>query len=498
MKFALCILCLVVSSATALGARHPDVVMIAIDDLRPMLGCYGNPHIKTPNIDRLAKHGVVFENAYCQYAKCGPSRLSLMTGLRPATTGQYGHSTKILEEFRTSKPDAVSMARWFKDHGYQTRSLGKIDHDTWQIAEDWSEPPFPGRDKEMLEIHDEANPNGPTIIADRWECPVLQNPDVPDNHFFAGRMTKEALHIYRERDARPLFLAIGYRRPHLPFVAPKKYYDLYQPDESWLAKNQDPPANAPSLAWFNSWHRRKSAVRDGAVIPQDPAELSQADWMAWNGYELRSYLGVPPQELLQPALQVELLHAYAACVSYIDAQIGKMLKAIDLDNTIVVLWSDHGWHLGEHSAWAKVTNFEIATRVPFIVVAPGIPPARTSVPTELVDLYPSLCELAGLNAPKHLEGESFVALMTDPTSTRDRVALSEIDRHLLGFHGYAMRTSRYRIVQWRDNKTGEVTALELYDHQNDPNETRNIAQQADLAPLVAQLTERLESEFNLP
>ncbi|MEM0968217.1 MAG: sulfatase, partial [Verrucomicrobiota bacterium] len=463
---------------------------------RPMLGCYGNSFVRSPNMDRLAERSVVFERAYCQYAKCGPSRLSLMTGLRPGTTRQYGHSTTVLGKFRQRQPEAVSLARWFKEHGYETRSLGKIDHDTWQLAEDWSKPPFPGRDKEMLEIHDESNPDGPTLIADRWDCPVIQSPSVPDTHFFAGRMTEEALGIYRDRDTRkPLFLAVGYRRPHLPFVAPRRYFDLYQPEIKWLAANQDPAKNSPSLAWFNSWHRRKSALGDGVIIPEI---LTKSDWMSWNGYELRSYAGVSPQGILSTPFQLDLLHAYAACVSYVDAQIGKILDAIDWHRSIVILWSDHGWHLGEQSCWAKVTNFEIATRVPLMVAAPGIAPGRTNAVTELVDLYPSLCELAELSPPIHLEGTSFVEVLKRPEREGDDVALSEIERHLRGYHGYAMRTNRYRFVQWREIETGDIEERELYDHHTDPDETVNIASRSENAALVSQLEARLETAFRMP
>lgn len=478
------------------SAERPDIVMIAVDDLRPLLGCYGNSHVRTPNIDRLAKRSIVFERAYCQVAKCGPSRLSLMTGLRPKSIGVFGHSDRKVAAFRRRRPDAVSLPRWLKDHGYNTRSLGKIDHDGWQIPTDWSAPPFPGREKEMLEIHDESNPEGRTIIADRFQCPVMQNPDVPDPHFFAGRMTEEALKIYRNRDAKkPLFLAIGYRRPHLPFVAPKRYHDLYSPDESWLSKNPEPPTDSPPMAWFNSDGYVKAAKRLKVAMPKEP---SREDWISWNGFEMRSYLGVPVQGEIDRDLQLRLLHAYAACVSYIDAQIGKLLDQVDTDHTIVILWSDHGWHLGEHSAWGKMTNFEIATRVPLLIAAPGISSGRTRTLAELIDLYPTVCDLADLEWPMHLEGESLIDVLNAPAKKQRSTALSEYPRFKNSYHGRALRTNRYRFIQWRNTKSGQVAERELYDHMTDPNETKNLAPLAKHADLVSDLESRLQTAFELP
>jgi iduronate 2-sulfatase len=460
----------------ATDAPPKNILMIAVDDLRPMLGCYGDKRIKTPNIDRLAASGMLFERAYCNYAKCGPSRLSLMTGLRPSSVQVYDHGKGAPEEFRGRRPDAVSMARFLKDQGFETRSFGKIDHDGWQIPTDWSAPPFAGRENEILEIMDPENPNAPTLIADRKACPVMQSPDVPDDHLFEGRMTSEVIRQLSERETNdPFFFAVGFRRPHLPFVAPKQYHDLYQPDESWLPSNPGPPLDAPPFAWFNSNGYVSAAKALGLTIPLRPTREKA---IAMNGYEMRSYLGVPPEGSIPQDLQLDLIHAYAACVSYVDTQIGRLLDHLESndlrENTIVLLWTDHGWHLGEMSAWGKMTNYEIATRVPLIVSVPGLTPGRTCSLVELVDLYPTLCELSSKPAPSHLEGQSFASILRDPEASTKEAVLHDYVRDKSGLTGKAIRTDRYRYVQWTD-RTGALEAEELYDLQEDPNETVNLA-----------------------
>ncbi|NNE92689.1 MAG: sulfatase-like hydrolase/transferase, partial [Verrucomicrobiales bacterium] len=272
------------SAAVAIAEEKPDILMIAIDDLRPMLGCYGDERIQTPNIDKLAASGVVFERAYCQYAKCGTSRLSLMTGLRPGSIGVFSNNLRDVQKFRETRPEIAGIGQWLKNEGgYHTQSWGKIYHDTWDDPRDWSVPSSPGRDREMWEIADPENPAKPTMIAERWDCPVMQSPNVPDDHLFAGRMTADVLAFLRTREEKidlPVFLAVGYRRPHLPFIAPKKYFDLYQPDDSWLAKNPGPPEKSPVKAWFNSDGYVGGAKRIGLEMPRDP---TREEAIAWNG-----------------------------------------------------------------------------------------------------------------------------------------------------------------------------------------------------------------------
>ena len=471
--------------------------MIVVDDLRPMLGCYGDARIKTPNIDRLARRGVVFERAYCQYAKCGTSRLSLMTGLRPDSIGVFSNRDKDVVAFRKRRPDAASMSRWLKRQGYHAQSFGKIDHDGWHDDEQWSVSVSPGRPGEMLEVVDGGDVSRPTVIAERLACPVMQNPDVADDYLFAGRMTQQVLTTLRKRDvAQPMFLAVGYRRPHLPFVAPKRYFEMYEPDETWLARNPKPAAGSPVMAWFNSDGYVGTAKRVGLTMPSPP---DHAQAVEWNGYEMRSYLGVPNHGPIDTPLQLKLLQAYAACVSYVDVQIGKLLDELQatekLDSTLIVFCTDHGWHLGEQSAWGKMTNFEIATRVPMIIAGPGIEAGRTRTIAELVDLYPTICELSGVASPTHLEGESLVSALNDPGKTDDSIALSQYARFGTKYTGRALRTDRYRFVVWDAKKDGQTVHRELYDHESDPQETRNLAGMSRFAADVARLEERLGLEF---
>lgn len=456
--------------------ERPNILMIAVDDLRPMLGCYGDDRIKTPNIDQLASESMLFENAYCNYAKCGLSRLSLMTGLRPASIEVYDHGEENVKAFRERRADAVPMSRWFRDLGYETRSFGKIDHDGWDIPEDWSAPPRPGREGEMWEVFDEEDPGGETIIADRRACPVMQSPDVPDDHFFAGRMTNEvtALLAARESD-EPFFYAVGYRRPHLPFVAPKKYRDLYEPDASWLAPNPDAPAGVPFFPWFNSDGYVGMAKALGEPMPD---RMTPESAMAFNGFEMRSYLGVPCEGPLSEELQFDLLGHYAACISYVDAQIGRLMEQLKKsglrENTILVFWSDHGWHLGEMGAWGKMTNYETGTRIPFLISVPGKEAGRTNSFAQLVDLYPTLCDLSGLEKPAHLEGDVLTPILSDAEAEVKSEVFTSYQRYKGRYFGRAVKNHDYRYVRWT-NRKGGIEAEELYDQRADPLETVNIA-----------------------
>ena len=480
--------------AAACSANRPNFLMIAVDDLRPMLGCYENPNIRTPNIDRLAGRGVVFERAYCQYAKCGTSRLSLMTGLRPDTIGVFSNNEKDVAAFRKRRSDAPSIAAWMKQHGYHTQGFGKIYHDGWDNAADWSLPSSPGRPREMWEVVDDADPTQPTLIAERLDCPIMQSPDVSDDHLFAGRMTNQVIAALKRLPKNaPAFVAVGYRRPHLPFIAPKKYFDLYQPDESWLAPSAIPGDDLPIMAWYNSDGYVGSARRVGLTMP-NPPNRQQA--MRWNGYEMRSYIGVPNHGPIDVATQLRLLQAYAGCVSYVDAQIGRLLDAVDqsprFKDATIILWSDHGWHLGEKTAWGKMSNYEIATRVPLIISGPGISPGRTQAVSELVDLYPTICHLADVEPPSQLQGESLNTVLQYPQRKSEAIAFSQYSRFGGKYMGRALRTDRYRFVTWMNVKTQQVVERELYDHLTDPHETKNMAAHAEHSELVRKLAQQLD------
>jgi len=493
---ALVITCLGLKLATA---KSPDIVMIAIDDLRPMLGCYGNDRIKSPNIDSLARRGVVFERAYCQYAKCGTSRLSFMSGLRPDSIGIFSNSSADVARFRERRPELDSVARWLKRSGYHTQSFGKIYHDGWDNRDDWSSASYPGRDREMWEVVNAENTSAPTVIAERLNCPVIQSPDVDDEHLFAGRMTTKAIATLDGFESeKPLFLAIGFRRPHLPFVAPKTYFDRYRVDASWLATHRDPNPNTAVMAWFNSDGYIGTARRVGLEMPVRPDHVQAP---AWNGYEMRSYVGVPNQGSIPDATQINLIHAYVACISYVDAQVGRILDHLQrsprFKNAVVVLWSDHGWHLGEQSAWGKMTNFEVATRVPLIIAGPGIPPGRTDHLAELVDVYPTLCELAGTDKPEHLEGDSLVPTLQSGISNPDAIALSQYTRFRGRYMGRAIRSQRFRYVAWFDQRENKIVERELYDHEVDPHENTNLAASPDQAERVTHFDKRVQIAFGL-
>ena len=483
----------ILCGATTAADDRPDVLMIVVDDLRPMLGCYGDTRIQSPNIDQLASESVVFDNAYCQYAKCGTSRLSFMTGLRPDSIGVFSNNSKDVAVFRKRRPDAHSIASWLTRAGYHTQSFGKVYHDGWDRAEDWSVPSSPGREREILEIVDEEHPTAPSVIADRFACPVIQAPDVPDDHLFAGRMTEQVVAAIREyKDTKPKFLAVGYRRPHLPFVAPKKYHDLYRPDTSWLARNRKPSPKSPIMAWFNSDGYTGAAKRFGLTMPQSPTRQQAIDL---NGFEMRSYLGVPKSGTIDDNTQLELLRAYAACVSFVDAQIGQLVDALEQsgrrERTIVILFSDHGWHLGEQSAWGKMTNFELATRVPLLISAPGVAPKRTKCIAELVDIYPTLCELTGHPSPRHLEGESLLECLKETASQNETQALSQYSRFQERYMGRAIRTSDYRYVAWYDNASEKIIEEELYDHRRDPAESDNLASNPVYNSIRTRLRQRI-------
>lgn len=473
--------------------EYPNVLFIAVDDLRPELGCYGQTHIKSPNIDQLAAEGILFNRAYCQQSSCNPSRASLLTGLRPDTIGVHD----LVTHFRKKVPDVVTLPQQFKNHGYFTQPLGKIFHGSFQYVTvgrklddlpSWSATPWLGSPRyyfteEGVEIarEDFAQATGKSgIELDSWTEAFVQAlpteaPDVPDNVLYDGEMTdlairtlyalKEKRSLDRPSEPAPFFLAVGYQKPHLPFIAPKKYWDLYDPNEIKLADNPFPPEDAPAVG-LHSWG------------------------------ELRGYTNIPKEGPLSTDQARRLLHGYYACVSFLDAQIGRLLNELDrLDlrkNTIVVFWGDHGWHLGEHDLWGKTSNFEHDTRSPLIISLPGKEKAgrSTDALVEFVDIYPSLCELAGLPLPPHLEGTSFVPLIDNPEKPWKRAAFSQYPRSNL--MGYSMRTNRYRITAWQDRKDpGRIEEVELYDHQTDPGENINIAARAENAAIVNELVHKL-------
>lgn len=455
------------------AADRPNVLLICVDDLKPLLGCYGDKTVKSPNIDRLAARGMLFESAYCNQAVCAPSRNSLLTGLRPQTLGIYDLGTN----FRRSRPEAITLPQHFKANGYRTEALGKIFHVGHGNHEDpasWSVPHWKAevvayalpesRAKQGLTREEALFSNKKAQGLPRGAA--YESADVADDAYPDGRTADEAirrLQAARSRPDQPFFLAVGFVKPHLPFCAPKRYWDLYDRAQFAPAARQTPPDGAPSYA------------------PQF-------------GGELRQYSGIPDKGDLDAELQRTLIHGYHAATSYMDTQLGRVLGALDetglAQNTILVLWGDHGWHLGDHGIWCKHTNYEQATRIPVLVTAPGVtrPGTRTSSLAETVDIYPTVCELAGLPTPEGLDGRSFVPTLRDPSAaTKDSI----IHVYPRGPRlGRAIRTSRYRLVEWKKfGDTNEPAEFELYDYQTDPAETKNLA--AERPEVVAELQKLL-------
>ncbi|MDX1970344.1 MAG: sulfatase-like hydrolase/transferase [Planctomycetaceae bacterium] len=463
-----------ITAAESAKLQKPNVLLICVDDLKPLLECYGDTTVKSPNIDRLAARGVLFERAYCNQAVCAPSRNSLLTGLRPQTLGIYDLGTN----FRRSVPDAVTLPQYFKQHGYRTEGLGKIYHVGHGNSEDprsWSVPHFSAKSigyalpENRAELTREGALFSNQNPANLPKGAAYEFADVPDNEYGDGKIADEAvqrLMAAKERPEEPFFLAVGFVKPHLPFCAPRKYWDLYDPSSLSLPEVRQPPVDAPSYA------------------PQF-------------GGELRNYKDIPTQGALPDDLQRTLIHGYHACVSYMDAQLGRVLDALEAngfaDNTIIVLWGDHGWHLGDHGMWCKHTNYEQAARIPMLFVMPGVAQAgaRSAALVETVDIYPTLCELAGLPVPQGLDGKSVKPVLQDPTATTKEAIFHVYPRAQR--MGRAVRTARYRLVEWKQiGAPSDSAELELYDYVADPSETKNLA--ASQPDIVAQLRRILSQQ----
>lgn len=478
------------------GKNMPmNILFIGVDDLRPELSAYGASYIKSPNIDRIAAQGVVFDRAYAQWAVCMQSRASLLTGLRPDTFAREAAG------FRQHVPDVVTLPQHFKNHGYFTQSFGKIFHGGWKNAyvrdkfqdpvswseERWTPDPqyyfSPAGEAVAREVFATAPPkelylNGARRDPknpDQWKDffvrgLVSEAPDVADNLLADGRIADAAIARMRElhgrSDPTPFFLAVGFMKPHLPFVAPKKYWDLYDPANLPKVPFPDPPLRSPEFATQVGAREIKQYVEQAADA--DSAERDR-----------------------------HLRHAYAACVSFIDAQIGRLLDELDAlgirDRTIVVLWSDHGFKLGDFGVWGKATNFELDTRVPLIVSVPGLArAARSDAVVELVDLYPTLVELAGLPPHPGVEGESFAHNVREPGAPGQQLAFSQIPYGPWpSLMGYSVRTATHRYTEWRHfndvKREGEVLARELYEYDAVGIETRNLADTPEFTPLQQQL-----------
>jgi uncharacterized sulfatase len=438
--------------------RKPNVLFIALDDLNTALGCYGHPLVKSPNIDKLAARGVRFDGAYCQYPVCNPSRSSLLTGLRPDRTQIFDNET----HFRHYVPDVVTLPQFFRKHGYFTARVGKIFHydvpkaigtDGLDDPPSWDEVVNPrGRDKdeERQVRHLTELRSGGGFMA--WLA--AEGTDVEQTD---GQAAAAAVRLLERQRDKPFFLAVGFYRPHAPWITPKKYFDLYPLDRI------PPPPRAPA---------NDRATKPLAAFP----------------VKLPNY-GMGAQECR------EAIRGYYASTTFVDAQVGTVLAALDrlhlADQTIVVLWGDHGFHLGEHGLWRKNNLYEEATRVPLIVSTPSQRSRGQSCAglVELLDLYPTLAELCGLTPPAAVEGKSLVPLLADPHRPGKPVVFTQVERieEWKTFMGYSARTQRWRYTEWDQAREG----IELYDHEMDPHEYVNLAHDPAQAKTVAELRQLL-------
>jgi len=451
-----------------------NVLFIAVDDLKPALACAGDPHAKTPNIDMLAARGTVFTHAYCQQAVCSPSRSSLLTGRRPDSTKVYD----LMTHFRKALPDVVTLPQHFKNNGYYSHGVGKIYHSGYNDEPSWTVPwegtkgkTFgPDGQKLLAELKAKAKANNEDETKVRGL--PFEAPDANDDYLNDGWTANRAIEILKSRKDKkePFFLAVGFAKPHLPFVAPKKYWDLYDPKKLPVAEATNPPKDAPKFA------------------PQF-------------GGELRAYHDIPKSGAVPKEKARQLVHGYYAAVSYMDAQLGRVLDALKeqgfAENTIVILWGDHGWHLGDHGIWCKHTNYEQATNAALLMSRPGQKTTgkQCAAFVEFVDIYPTLSELSGLPKPDGVEGYSFAPLLDEPTKAWKAAAFSQYPRAggqgVGQLMGYAIRTERYRYVEWRKRDGTEVVARELYDHKTDANEDKNVAGEATNKEIVEKLAKQL-------
>ncbi|MEM7386179.1 MAG: sulfatase [Verrucomicrobiota bacterium] len=454
--FALSLFAAITSMAGPSG-EPPNILFIAVDDLRPEIGAYGTRAI-TPHIDALAASGLKFDRAYCNQAVCGASRVSLMTGLYPEHTGERSfHVT----DWRKRWESTVTLNQHFKAHGYQTVGLGKIYHNSngpGVDPENWTEwIPVRGtqyanpESREDMRVTKSAAPGGKP----RRRGPSTESGNAPDDPYADGQRARVGAAKLTElaKAEKPFFLAVGFTKPHLPFVAPKKFWDLYKRDDFAMPPNRGVPPGYP-----------------------DYARESRAG-------ELRSYSDIPTgisPTAFPEALNQRLIHGYHACVSYMDDNVGRLLEALEksgkADETIVLFWADHGWKLGDHSSWCKHTNFECDTRVPLIVRLPEPTAARgtTQSLVELVDLYPTLCDLAGLEKPAHLQGRSFLPTLKKAETPHREFAYSSYPhrrKNAAPVTGHSLRTADFRYTEWWEKGTDKVVGSALTNLTEDPGET---------------------------
>lgn len=461
-------LSLALAGTLATAAEEPrpangrlNVVLITSDDLRNALGCYGHPLVRSPNIDRLATRGVRFDRAYCQFPLCNPSRTSFLTGLRPDTTGVMDNATK----FRTNRPATVTLPQLFRKNGYHVARVGKLFHygvpaqigtNGLDDPESWDEVVNPrGRDKDDEDKIVTIKPGSGFGATLSWLAADGEDAEQTD-----GKGAEAAVRLLEQNRDRSFFLAVGFFRPHTPYVAPKPWFELYPLDRISLVNGS-------------------GARRDGVPAPALTVN--------------------PPHYGISTLLQQQAIQAYHASTSFMDAQVGKVVDAVDRlglsHRTIIVFMSDHGYQLGEHGLWQKMTLFEESARVPLIIAAPGMKGNQhaTSKLVELIDVYPTLADLCGLTPPADLDGRSLRPLLDDPERAWPHAALTQVSRKAKQdpFKGYSVRSERYRYTEWDGGKRG----VQLYDHETDPHEGTNLASDPQHAETVAEMKRLLQERI---
>jgi iduronate 2-sulfatase len=465
----------------AVATERPNVLFIASDDMRPQLGCYGDTTVKSPNLDALAKRGMVFHHSYVQQALCSPSRISMLSGRYPATTGIF----EIGRTLRTTMPDITTMPQHFKNHGYDTRSLGKMYHVGIDDDASWTVPAWHSKKPRVspqtqaavtkyvedarakgVEIPQKGKGNRNAVI------PAFESVDCADDDLLDGDTAANAIVQMKEYAKNPgqtFFLAVGFAKPHVPWISPKKYWELYDPAKFQLAQNEYLPKGAPEFA-------------------------------ATSGADFFWFKDVPQVsgEKLPEEYKRQCLHGYYAAISYVDAQVGRLLSALDetglAKNTIIVFWSDHGYYMGEHTWWgAKHNNYEGATRNCLIIATPGQKTAgqSTEALAQSVDLAPTLTELCGLPAHSGFQGRSLKPVLDDPEAKVNDAAYSWYPKG--GYLGTTMRTDKWRYVEW--TKPGAETVRELYNQVVDPQNNLNVATNPEHEKLTGTLGKRLREKF---
>lgn len=475
---------LISKSQEVINEKPKNVLMILVDDLKPNLGCYGDEVAVSPNIDRLADMGVRFNRAYCNQAVSVASRYNLLTGARSTTSGLYDFGKQLRDVY----PNAVTLPQYFMQAGYHTEAIGKVFHVGHGNTDDDASWSIPHHQDKLIEyllpestdrkltreeaLFENTRLHFPdTRIGDLPRGAAWESPDVVDDAYADGRVARHAIDRLRElkkEPDKPFFMAVGFVRPHLPFSAPKKYWDMYDPDLLPMPEFEKDPEGAPRMA-----------IKRGGEIDQ--------------------FKPIPVGQYVYPdSLTRKLIHGYYASISYMDAQLGRVLDELErldmLDNTIIVLWGDHGWHLGDHGYWTKHTNYEQANRIPIIIVAPDVAILGESTDqlAESVDIYPTLAELAGLdkpNTPQPIDGLSLLPVLTNPGERIKNHAYHSYPHG--GYLGRAIRTERYRLVEWKNRKDPSDVEYELYDYETDPLETKNIA--ADAPEVLEKMKEILSA-----